>query len=507
MAYKENLIKKQHKLFYGSSYDRALDTLLFMWPEVLEKYPDAELQIAYGWDMFDKVAAGNPERQQWKQSVLNLMHQPGVIEHGRLGKKELSEVRKSCGIWAYPTHFPEINCITALDAQRDGLVPVTMDYAALSETVQAGVKIKGNIKDLQVQEKYLEALLEMMGNKERYLAESEMAKKFAEGFEWDKVAKEWEKEFSTPTKESLVSVITVTIRPGFWRIMAENLAKQTYQNFEWVIVDDYKDDRTKTAEKYAAEYGLKIRYLRGDKVLGTYKRRNGLARANNKGWQNAKGELLVYLQDFILIPENGIEKLVNLYNHHPNALLAPVDEYYYSVDPDRKNLEDWYHGQKDIITKFSWRNVRVQNVGLSKSDNPMDFEMNYGAIPRRIVKELNGWWEFFDEGLGYDNTEIAYRALERGYYILIDDTNIATCINLWPFIAGQPENIVGRDRHLATPYYLFLGKKMQEGLSPIRDENVDNLWKMQINVPQTVKDEDCAVWINDHLDEIMKEWK
>jgi glycosyltransferase involved in cell wall biosynthesis len=497
---------RQHKLFWGSSYDRGLDIILFMWPEILQKYPDAELHICYGWELFDKVTAGNPERQRWKQGVLNLLTQKGIFEHGRVGKEELAKIRKSCGIWAYPTYFAEINCITALEAQRDGLVPVTMNYAALKETVQSGVKIDWNIRELPTQSKYLEALLDMMGDKEKWERESKKGIEFAKNYSWNQISPKWVEEFEKPVNQPLISVVTITIRPGFWNIMAQNLSKSTYKNFEWVIVDDFKEDRTAIAQKYAKKYNLNIKYVRGDKVMGKYERRNGLARANNIGWKNSQGELLVYLQDFILIPENGIEKLVSLYQHHPKAILAPVDEYYYAKDPNRKNLEDWWDGDTNIIEKFSWRNVRIQYLGIRKSDNPMDFEMNYGAIPRKIMDDLNGFWEFFDNGLGYDNTELALRALERGYYVLIDDTNIATCINLWPFIAGQPENIVGRDRHLAPPYYLYLQKRMSQGLSPVRDEKLDASLNMQFEVPAKIKDEDCSEWINEHSEEIVKGW-
>lgn len=497
---------KRLKLFYGSSYDRGLDTLLFMWPEVLEKFPSAELHVCYGWDMFDLVTKSNPERQQWKESVLNLMKQPGVIEHGRLGKRELRKVRQECGIWAYPTYFPEINCITALDAQKDGLVPVTMTYAALSETVQSGVKIEGDIKDLQVQEKYLEALLDMMGDDKKWKEESDKAKEFAKGYEWSVIAPKWVEEFERPLTNPLVSIVTVTIRPGFWNLMAENISKQTYKNLEWVIVDDYKDDRSAIADKYAKKYDIKIKYVRGDKTMGKYDRRCGLARSNNQGWKESSGEFLVYLQDFIRMPLNGVEKMVSLYRHHSNALIAPVDHYWYSKDPNRENLEDWWDGDTDIVTRFSWRNVRAENLGVRKTDNPFDFEMNYAGIPKNILEKLNGWWEFFDEGLGYDNTELAYRALESGFSILIDDTNMAECINLWPFIAGQPENMVDRDRHLAPPYYAYLVKRMNKGLSPVRDSNLDDSLRFKFEVPKEIPNEKASDWITEHYEEIAEEW-
>jgi len=40
-----------------------------------------------------------------------------------------------------------------------------------------------------------------------------------------------------------VSIVTPTNRRGWWNIMANNLSKQTYKNFEWIIVDDYPDAR------------------------------------------------------------------------------------------------------------------------------------------------------------------------------------------------------------------------------------------------------------------------
>ena len=496
---------KQHTIFWGSSYDRQLDILLFMWPDIIEKIPDAKLNICYGWDTFDALRGGNPERLEWKNRVQKMMQQPGIVHWGRVGKERLHEIRQECGIWAYPTEFPEINCITALECQKDGLVPVTMDDFALSETVGAGVKIKGDIHALEVQEEYKSALIDMMTDTKKWEEESRKAKEFAKTYSWSNIAPQWISAFAQP-ENPLVSIITITIRPGFWNLMARNLSKQTYKNIEWIIVDDYKEDRSEIAKKYAAQYSLNIKYIRGDKALGKYDRRNGLARANNTGWQNASGKLCVFLQDFILVPENGVEMFVDVNRHHPNAIIAGVDEYYYSKDPNRENLEDWWDGETDIITRFSWRNVRVQYLGIRLTENPYDFEMNYGAIPTHLLKELNGWWEFFDDGLGYDNTEIAYRALQQGYEIIIDDRNMATCINLWPFIAGQPENIVGRDRHLAPPYYLYLTERMKQGLSPVRDEKLDQSLKFEFEVPSEIPDEKAAEWINQHTEEIAKSW-
>ena len=93
-------IPRHHKLFYGSSYDRGLPHLLLMWPKIKEAYPDATLDICYGWDLFVKAYNNNPERMNWKKSVSDLMHQEGITHHGRVGQSELREIRKECGVWA-----------------------------------------------------------------------------------------------------------------------------------------------------------------------------------------------------------------------------------------------------------------------------------------------------------------------------------------------------------------------------------------------------------------------
>lgn len=497
---------KQHKLFWGSSYDRELDILLFMWPDIIKKFPDAELHVCYGWDLYDKASGSNAERRQWKLEVQKMMGQKGIKHHGRVGKKELAKIRRKCGIWAYPTAFNEICCITALDCQADGVVPVTMTLAALDETVGSGIKIKGNIKNTNVvQPMFLRELLSLMGDEKRWKEESKKAIKFAKNYTWPKIADKWVDCFKEPVKQPLVSVITCTNRMGWWNIMAHNLSKQTYKNFEWIIVDDFKKNRVEVAKKYADKYKLKIRYIRGKREV---KRRYGLSSANNCGWKSAKGELCIYLQDFMLLPGDSIETMVDIYRHNPDALIAPVDMYYYpKVKPDTSK-EDWFNGKIDIIGKYIRKNIRITGEGMRESDHEPDFEMNVGAIPKKILQDLNGFWEFFDEALGYDNTEIAYRALKAGYKIIVDDTNVAIGLDHWKALKDKPEQL-GKDRgrHMNDPRYFWMIDMMKLDKIPLRrTQEIDNKIDLQYTIPKEVKGKDCPMWLRDNLERIIKKW-
>lgn len=184
----------KHKLFWGSSYDRGLHYLLDMWPEIHKQFPDAELHICYGWDFYDKAYADNAERMAWKARMNHDMQREGITHHGRIGKKKLKDVRSQCTIWSYPTDFGETCCITALDCQNEGVVPVVMSKAGLKETVQSGIKVEGDIEDKETRQKYLEQLLELMGDKAAWQKEVKKGKNFAKKFKWGKIAQQWEEE-------------------------------------------------------------------------------------------------------------------------------------------------------------------------------------------------------------------------------------------------------------------------------------------------------------------------
>lgn len=506
---------KGKKLIYASSYDRGLIHLLYMWPAIKNEYPESTLDIAYGWDLFDVSARGNPERMAFKAEVEMLMDQPGITHHGRVGKGMLGKLRNEADIWVYPTNFDEINCITALEMQADKVYPVVINRAALKETVISGIKIDGNINDKSTQESFLKALLEVMGKSSVQLQKEmkDIPDKVRERFNWSRIAWMWDDQFTSQQPEPLVTIYTPTVREGWWEMMSQNIAAQTYQNIEWVIVDDHEKDRSSIAQEYAQKYDLDIRYFRGKKR--DIERAYSLVSANNTMVQNARGETVIFLQDFILMPERGVEWVVDFYNRHPNDLLAMTDIYHEpGIKPVTANTRDWFgledRGRtfKDVVGKFMRKNIRINNQGFRQSDNAVDWEANYGAIPMSVLKELNGFWEFFDEGLGFDNAEIAYRAMSLGSKLYIDEINQAICIDHWG-VLGVDEGGKGinRRRRLNDPRFQFMVEGMKKGIIPIiRDEALDNRLSLQYEIPESVSDLKCADWIRENYKDIAQKW-
>lgn len=206
-------MRNNYSCFWGSSYDRGLEHLLTIWPTVKAAVPEAELHIYYGWNLYDAIHRDNPERVAWKEKIDKMMDQPGITHHGRVGQAQLTQEMPNYGIWAYPTDFDEISCINAIKSQAFGLIPVTMNRAALAETVQYGTKLNGDITDPKVRELYAQELILWLKDHTR----QEETRKFMmpwarEHFAWSQVAETWTKEFKEPPEN-----------PEFKKFVEENV--------------------------------------------------------------------------------------------------------------------------------------------------------------------------------------------------------------------------------------------------------------------------------------------
>lgn len=186
--------KVKNNLVWSSSYDRGLDNLLNMWPDIKKEVPDATFDVYYGFQLYDSTPWGRtPKGQAWKHEMEELLKHDGVIDHGRVGSDEVAKAYLKADIWAYPTEFPEISCITAMKAQAAGAIPVCTDYAALKETVKGGIIIPGSINNPDVQSQFKRELIALMKDDKR--KKELRAGLNVDEFSWDAVANMWSEEF------------------------------------------------------------------------------------------------------------------------------------------------------------------------------------------------------------------------------------------------------------------------------------------------------------------------
>lgn len=133
--------KRPHSVGYFSAYYRGLECLLDMWLDIRSAVPDATLDVYYGWESWTSLEGEDAFFHRMEQKFKDFKKH-GVTVHGRVSHEELAKAMKEIQVWAYPTEFPEIHCITALKAQEARCFPVVTNVAALKETVQSGVKLR-----------------------------------------------------------------------------------------------------------------------------------------------------------------------------------------------------------------------------------------------------------------------------------------------------------------------------------------------------------------------------
>lgn len=133
-----------YKVVYGSSPDRGLGRLLRAWPRIRSREPRATLDIYYSWDLLEYAMKYLPmvrEQHKTLRAEAEGMWDLGVAVKGGVDQMTLAKAYRTAGIWAYPTTFEEISCITAMKTQAAGCRPLVLNSGALAETLNGRVLI------------------------------------------------------------------------------------------------------------------------------------------------------------------------------------------------------------------------------------------------------------------------------------------------------------------------------------------------------------------------------
>ncbi|MCY6490486.1 glycosyltransferase family 4 protein [Leptolyngbya sp. GGD] len=198
---REDIPRNPKRLIYISDYLRGIEHLLTQWQAVLAEVPDAEIHLFYGWKTYDALVnspliAKFPQLKGKKEKFLPLLDQPNVYEHGRVGHQQLIEELFASGIYVYPCATPvEISCIAAIKAQACGCACVVTNFAALAETVQAGIKIDGCAGESTVDQAFLKAVTDLLKHPKKQEALRQEALAIKSTLGWNTVAQQWQDEF------------------------------------------------------------------------------------------------------------------------------------------------------------------------------------------------------------------------------------------------------------------------------------------------------------------------
>lgn len=181
---------------FSSSPDRGLLAAIDIVQRARERDPEIELHAFYGTGNIQKMIE-RPEYAGYKRFLKQLeeaVKLPGVHYHENVSQPELYRWIASSGVWLYPTHFNETSCITCMETQALGAIPITNPYWALEENVRNGIFIVGDPReDKLIQARYVETLLAVTKNPK---AQEDMRPKTMWDarmrFNWERIVDQWD---------------------------------------------------------------------------------------------------------------------------------------------------------------------------------------------------------------------------------------------------------------------------------------------------------------------------
>lgn len=197
-------VRDPHRIMYASSPDRGLKYVLETLKRAREYVPELELHAFYGFNNIDKLIKLNPQFAHYKKlkaEIQELMKQDNVYWHGRVSQRELLIEWLKTGIWLYQTNFRETSCITCLEAQSLGAIPITNPWWALGENVMSGIFIQGDAwGDRLVKARYVGELVRLASDLElQETIRTGMMREAMVRFNWERIVDQWEASIYTPS--------------------------------------------------------------------------------------------------------------------------------------------------------------------------------------------------------------------------------------------------------------------------------------------------------------------
>src|SRR5579872_6687431 len=207
---------------------------------------------------------------------------------------------------------------------------------------------------------------------------------------------------------SKISVVCVTNRKSAKEFLFAQLDKQTFKDFEVIVADDSIWDCSCEKDKWR-EHTMIIRpsgeYWGGCHFHPRQKQEGdvwNLNKAYNDCLKRAKGELIVFLQDFINIPANGLQRYWDMYQLYPKDLVTGCGHKY--ENEKIVETDDRVFGERQIVPS-DWTY----------------FELNWAACPRTSLVHFE---EDMDKFYGGENQIFALKALlEHGAQVWLDRKN------------------------------------------------------------------------------------
>ena len=178
----------------------------------------------------------------------------------------------------------------------------------------------------------------------------------------------------------------------------------SYKQYEIIVVDDCSTDRS-----------VEISHEKGARVL-KMPRQSGPGGARNLGAQEARGEVLFFVDADVVVKPDALERVAADFIAYPEvaAVFGSYDD-----EPAEKNFISQY---KNLFHRFVHQQARTEAE---------TFWAGCGAIRRDVFLAVNGFDAERYPRPAIEDIELGYRMRAKGYRILLDKQLQAKHLKHW----------------------------------------------------------------------------
>jgi hypothetical protein len=178
-----------------------------------------------------------------------------------------------------------------------------------------------------------------------------------------------------------ISILTPSVRPDGLKLVERALKRQTFKNWEWVVVSPVGE---KPKDLYWTVY-----------------------RDYNRGIRQCRGELIISWQDYTSASPDALQRFWEHFKSEPKTIVSGVGNKY----------------SDDTFVVETWHDPRIKNGVSFRECNPLDIELNFSAFPKQAFYDVGGFDEYLDRYSSLCGVDVLDRLnLIGGWKFKIDES-------------------------------------------------------------------------------------
>ena len=199
------------------------------------------------------------------------------------------------------------------------------------------------------------------------------------------------------------------------------LRRSEYKAFEVIVIDDCSTDG---AARVAQHQG--VRYFRSPNRMGP-------ANARNIGAQNARGDILVFVDADVVLSPNSLQMIADDFDRNPR--IAAVFGSY----DDAPDCPAFFSQYKNLVHHFIHRSSR---------ESASTFWAGCGAMRKSVFERFGGFDEATYNKPSIEDVALGIKITRAGHPILLDKRLMVKHLKSWPFFSMVKTDIF----HRAVPW-------------------------------------------------------